>query len=820
MNSKDQMSVLMELEDKGWFNHSKMARTENGGVFYLMNDLIYRGELMNTESARLAYLQKAEMRNTNWFKELFRPTIQSNNSVSISSGTDRSRYYVSMSFLDDPGWSVSDKVRRYTANVNASYDISKWLTLGVSLNGSVRNQRAPGTLDRTADPVSGEYSRDFDINPFSYALNTSRTMSPDKTYIMNYAPFNILNEAKNNYIDLDMADMKYQMELTYKPVKGLDLSAIGAFRYVKSTQEHKITGNSNLAMAYRAAGDATIREKNKFLYRDPDNPDAVPEVVMPKGGFYNTTNNILKSYYFRASGNYNRLIANEHPFNIMVGSEVKSADRQSGFNNGYGFQWDRGGTPFVDYRIIQQLLLGGDNYYGLSQYYDRFVAFFATGSFSYKGRYTFNLTGRMDGSNRLGRSRDARWLPTWNVSGSWNMLEEEFMKHQDVVSTLSLRATYGLTATMGPADNALAVFRNSTTYRGDDGYKESQIYIESLQNKDLTWEKQYEFNFGFDFGVLRNRISLSTDIYSRRGFDLIGLIRTSGMGGQKWKYANYADMKSWGVEFTLNTKNIQRKDFSWTSNLTFAYNHNEITNLESTSSIFDLIVAEGAPLEGYPVRGLFSLQYKGLNGQGIPQFINEKGELTSTGINFQSTDPAYLKYEGSVDPTVTGGFDNQFKYKAWTLGLYFTFQAGNKLRLDPDFSASYGDYSAMPKDLKNRWMKPGDEHYTNVPAIPSSYQYANIENLDIAYNAYNYSDIRVANGGFLRLKELTLSYDFNGEWMKAIGMNRLQLRLVASNLWLIYADKKLNGQDPEFFQSGGVSMPLPRQLTLSIRTSF
>lgn len=820
MNSKDQMSVLMELEDKGWFNHSKMARTENGGVFYLMNDLIYRGELMNTESARLAYLQKAEMRNTNWFKELFRPTIQSNNSVSISSGTDRSRYYVSMSFLDDPGWSVSDKVRRYTANVNASYDISKWLTFGVSVNGSVRNQRAPGTLDRTADPVSGEYSRDFDINPFSYALNTSRTMSPDETYIMNYAPFNILNEARNNYIDLDMTDMKYQMELTYKPVKGLDLSAIGAFRYVKSTQEHKITGNSNLAQAYRAAGDATIREKNKFLSRDPDNPDAVPEVVMPKGGFYNTTNNILKSYYFRVSGNYNRLIANEHPFNIMAGSEVKSADRQSGFNNGYGFQWDRGGTPFVDYRIIQQLLLGGDNYYGLSQYYDRFVAFFATGSFSYKGRYTFNLTGRMDGSNRLGRSRDARWLPTWNVSGSWNMLEEEFMKHQDVVSTLSLRATYGLTATMGPADNALAVFRNSTTYRGDDGYKESQIYIESLQNKDLTWEKQYEFNFGFDFGVLRNRISLSSDIYSRRGFDLIGLIRTSGMGGQKWKYANYADMKSWGVEFTLNTKNIQRKDFSWTSNLTFAYNHNEITNLESTSSIFDLMVAEGAPLEGYPVRGLFSLQYKGLNGQGIPQFINEKGEQTSTGINFQSTDPTYLKYEGSVDPTVTGGFDNQFKYKAWTLGLYFTFQAGNKLRLDPDFSASYGDYSAMPKDLKNRWMKPGDERYTNIPAIPSSYQYANIENLDVAYNAYNYSDIRVANGGFLRLKELTLSYDFNGEWMKAIGMNRLQLRLVASNLWLIYADKKLNGQDPEFFQSGGVSMPLPRQLTLSIRTSF
>ena len=117
-------------------------------------------------------------------------------------------------------------------------------------------------------------------------------------------------------------------------------------------------------------------------------------------------------------------------------------------------------------------------------------------------------------------------------------------------------------------------------------------------------------------------------------------------------------------------------------------------------------------------------------------------------------------------------------------------------------------------------MKPGDEKYTNVPVIPSSYQYATIDNLDIAYNAYNYSDIRVANGGFLKLKEVSLSYDFAGNWMKTIGINKLQLKMVASNLWLIYADKKLNGQDPEFFQSGGVALPIPRQVTFSIRTSF
>lgn len=373
---------------------------------------------------------------------------------------------------------------------------------------------------------------------------------------------------------------------------------------------------------------------------------------------------------------------------------------------------------------------------------------------------------------------------------------------------------------MGPADNALAVFRNNTSFRGDDGYQESQIYIESLQNSELTWEKQYETNVGFDIGFLRNRISLSSDIYSRKGFDLIGLIKTSGMGGQKWKYANYANMKSWGIEFTLNTKNIERKDFSWTTNVTFAFNRNEVTNLTSTNSIFYLMAAEGAPLQGYPVRSLFSLQFQGLNEEGIPTFINEKGQLTSTEINFQSTDHTYLKYEGSVDPTVTGGIDNQFKYKRWAFSFFLTYQGGNKVRLDPDFSATYGDYTTMPKELKNRWMKPGDEQYTNVPVIPSSYQYATIDNLDIAYNAYNYSDIRVANGGFLKLKEVSLSYDFAGNWMKKIGINNLQLKMVASNLWLIYADKKLNGQDPEFFQSGGVALPIPRQVTFSIRTSF
>lgn len=164
--------------------------------------------------------------------------------------------------------------------------------------------------------------------------------------------------------------------------------------------------------------------------------------------------------------------------------------------------------------------------------------------------------------------------------------------------------------------------------------------------------------------------------------------------------------------------------------------------------------------------------------------------------------------------------DNSFSYKNWKFSFYLTYQFGNVVRLNPDFKSSYNDTQAMPKELKNRWLMAGDELYTNIPVIPNTLQLQNIENLKYAYNAYNYSDIRVAKGDFIRLKEMSLSYDFKGEWMKTIGVNNLQARLVASNLWLIYADKKLNGQDPEFFRAGGVAMPIPRQFTFTLRASF
>ncbi|MFV0291511.1 MAG: hypothetical protein ACK5IJ_11555, partial [Mangrovibacterium sp.] len=632
-------------------------------------------------------------------------------------------------------------------------------------------------------------------------------------YTMNYAPFSILNEAKYNYIDLDYLDSKIQAELTIRPMIGMELRGLGSLRYVKTTREHKIDENSNMANAYRAAGDATIREGNSFLYQDPDNPAALPEVVLPQGGFYNRDDNTLLNYYFRTTVGYNRIFNSLHNVNALAGQEIKYSDRTYSFNRGYGYQWGKGGIPFVDYRIIRQLLDGGFQYYGMSEDFDRFVAFFASLGYSYDERYTLNFTGRYDGSNRLGKAQSARWLPTWNVSGAWHIGNEDFMRNNKTISTLNLRATYGLTANMGPTSNAMAVFLNQIVYRPYQSEKENQIIISDLENQELTWEKQYEANVGFDFGLFYNRISLSGDVYRRQGFDLIGLVSTSGIGGQAYKAANYADMKSHGLEFTLNTKNVKSANFAWNSNLTFSYHKNEITNLYTSPRVIDVVKEEGGPMEGGPVKGLYSIPFERLNADGFPIVTDNDGHSSTTGVDFQGRELDFLQYEGPIDPKFIGGIDNTFKYKNWGLSVFFTYQAGNKIRLAPSFKSTYSDTQAMTRDMLDRWMLAGDEDHTNIPTIASKRQLNKNPYLAQSYNAYNYSSARVVDGDFVRLKDIVLTYDFATK-------RKMQLKLAASNVWLIYSDKRLNGQDPEFFSSGGVAMPVPRQYTLSFKVGL
>ena len=639
--------------------------------------------------------------------------------------------------------------------------------------------------------VSGEVKRDFDIIPFSYSMNTSRTLDPNAFYTRMYAPFNILHELDNNYIELGVNDFRLTGVLTYKPIRKVELSLLAGVQKTTTQQEHFIKDDSNQALAYRAMPTSTIRDKNPLLYKDPDNPYAFPISILPNGGIYERTDRDMFKWDMRAAAKYNDVFAENHIVNLYAGMETNSVDRHSTWFRGWGMQYSMGEVANYAYQAFKRGLEENTNYYTLE-----------------------NGTLRYEGTNSLGKSRSSRWLPTWNVSGSWNMHNESWFEQFNPTWThMTLRASYSLTGDRPSVSNAYSIIRAANAWRPFAGVNESMLYLYDLANQSLTYEKKHEINLGLSTGF----------IDKRNNFDLIGVATSQGIGGQVSKLGNIASMESHGVELSLTTRNIVTRDFSWTTNFIYSYSKNKVTDLKTTKRMMDLVAGNGFAQEGYPVRSLFSIPFKGLNEEGIPMFLDQDGNISTTGIYFQTSDPEklkFLKYSGSVDPTDVGSFGNIFRYKGITLNIYITYSFGNVIRLDPVFKNEYDDLTSTPKEFNNRWMHAGDENRTNIPVIASKRQNKNDAHLNYAYNAYNYSTERIAKGDFIRMKEMSIAYELPSKVVKALRMQKCNVKLQATNMFLIYADKKLNGQDPEFFNTGGVAAPTPKQFTLTLNLGF
>lgn len=841
LNSADQMSVAMEMLNKGYFQHTSASRAADGGPFSKMYNALYDYNpatdtyaLKNTATDRADFLNRYANANTDWFDILFRNSLMQEHSMSFSSGSEKFQTYASTSYLHDNGQTLGNNVDRFTANLRTNFKLSDKFSGEFIINGSIRDQKAPGTLTRVTDAVYGTFSRSFDINPYSYALNSSRALTPFNEngsldfFTRNYAPFNILNELENNYLELGQIDLKVQGGIKYKIIPSLTYSIDGAFRYAKTSRKHYIMDNSNMALAFRAAQDATTIGNNPFLYTNPDDLTKLPAVVLPEGGFFNQTNDDLKNYYFRQNMEFDKTINKDHRINVFGSMEVRYINRQYSRFDGVGYQYGNGGIVNPNYLYFKQGQEGAAPYFSMRYGADRFAAFALRAAYAYKDKYSVNATTRYDGSNLMGASRSARWLPTWNISGAWNIDQENFWGENTIISSARVRATYGLVANIGNADNTDAVFYNRLSRRPYANESETLTYISNLANSELTWEKLKEANLGFDLTFLKDRINLTVDLYQRNIYDLIGSLRTSGIGGEFTKTANYGKMKGNGVEFTLGANAVKGKGLNWRTQFNVAHNKNKITELQNTPRIIDLVRDNGGSIVGYSRGSLFSIQFAGLDhNYGYPTFIDESGNRNPY-VYLQSQNVAQLKYEGPTDPTLSGGFYNRFGYKNFSLSALFTFATGNYVRLSPDFSANYSDSYSMTKSMLNRWMLPGDEAFTKIPSILDPYTAAvvvtdaggNIISPRYPYNTYNFSTERIAKGDFIRFKQISLSYELPKKIASKIGASNAQISLVGNNIALLYADKRLNGQDPEFFGNGGVALPIPKQYTLSLKVGF
>lgn len=828
LNSGDEMSIYREMYEKGLIDITTSVKAQNYGAMGKMFALISDHQINWGPDGTLneEFLNQYENANTDWFDVLFNDySLQQQHAISFTSGTEKQNSYYSLSYLNDNGQTIADNVRRYAGTAKNSFIFTDKFSLDLKLTANYRDQKVPGTQNRDFDPITGRYRRDFDINPLSYALNTSRSIRPYDSegnleyFRRNYAPFNILRELQLNYINITVADVSTQADITYDILDNLTFRSAVQGRHASTQREHVIHENSNQAEAYRADDTQYIQDSNPLLFKDPDDPGAQPKVVLPEGGFNNVNEDELNYFYIRNSIDWSHTINDIHSINVLAGQEIKYTNRESRRVDGIGVVYENGGIVNTDPLMIDFLNRQGIRTYAIGIDRERFAGAFVNAGYSFREKYIFNGTVRYDGSNRLGKSRQARYLPTWNISGAWNLDKESFIDFS-WLNYLKLRATYGLSANLGPNTSALLNLRSGVTLRPTD--VESYLYIQDLENSNLTWEKLKELNVGLDFGIKDNSITGTLDFYNRDCFDLIGVLQTSGVGGNAYKTGNYADMKTRGAELAINTVNLKLKDFVWSSTFNIGYTQDRITRLEFNPRIGDAIVQGGAAVLGGPRRGLFSTKFAGLDSRGIPTFYDGTGEVA---YNYDLQDRENLRdilqYEGPAEPRGAGGLNNTFAYKGFTLSAFLSFKFDYKIRLDDAFSPRYTDFSSFSKSFVNRWVVPGDEQYTDIPVILDQRVIAT-QNPDFqsAYDLYNKSTARVADGTYVRLKTVRLGYMLPASWAKKIRATTAQISVEGQNLKLLYSDKKLNGQDPEFFSAGGVALPQPRLITTSISIGF
>jgi len=823
MNSKERMEFSEEQNAKNLIDFSDLNR-EYGAFGKLLADLAAKDPAQGStwlddfeENVR-----KYKLNNTDWFDVLFRNSLIQEHSLSISSGNDKAQYYFSGSYYNDNGQTIGQFANRYTANMRANFAVSNRLTIGAILSGSVRDQLIFGASE--SETENGITTREYDVNPYNYAINTSRAMRPYddngrlEYYKKDFAPFNILNEIRNNYINVGAIDLKLQSDIGYKFSPDLSYQGIYSARYSSTGLEHIITENSNYAESYRASYNEEIRQQNSRLYNDPDDDDQNPVSVLETGGLLIPVTTTANFYTMRNSLNWKPALQGKHYFDVLAGTEFRRKVYTDTEFTGWGFDVSKGRTAYPDYRAIKRdLLIDGKAYYRSDVYRYNDVAFYSNLAYSYKTLYNVSFSIRSDGSNRLGKSQRFRFLPTWVVGASWNIQEENFFKGITVIDFLKLRASYGLRGNVGGlgSPSLLAYYRSTTRFDGNDN--ERVIDIFSPENTDLQWEKEYMFNAAVEIGIF-NRHSASVEYYHRYNFDLIGDVETSRISGFPTKFVNFADMRNQGVDITLNTTNLTTQRMKWNTIFTIGYNKNTILKAYFNPTVNELTVYEGAALEGRPVNGLYSFRFAGLNTDGEPRFYDKNGNRTLI-IDQFSRDIGMLKYEGPRDPVATGGLTNSFSYKDLELSFLITYSYGNKIRLRSIFAYYYDDVQALDKDLVYRWQVPGDENYTSIPVVLDKEQRDRLtSNNQAPATFYNRSDIRVADGSFARLRNITLSYNLRGNLLQKAKIKGAQLQIQGQNLYL-WADPRLNGQDPEAITTG-ISIPAPTSVSMGVKLNF
>ncbi|MDO5979179.1 SusC/RagA family TonB-linked outer membrane protein [Flavivirga spongiicola] len=755
----------------------------------------------------------------------YQSQFQQQHNLSLSGGNDKSTFRTSINYTSSEGQNVGSETDRFLIDLVNNIKINDKVNIDLVGNVTFNNSESIPIDEGTFTTVS-PYERIYDESGNPLAVRTenisfgtnNQGLSGGKDPLIiqnqidaglldeNYYP---LQELKENKIETKDVSLRIQARVNAQLASYLNGSF--SFQY-----ESGSTRNDNLQGAEAWALKNLINNATPLSF-DGD----LTELNIPRGARLIETRSNRNSYTLRGQLDFNKTFG-DHEISALAGTEIRHIFRKSTVTDRFGFDENTLQFRFVNKGFIQNgnledvwhpngIIAGGipfnDNF---NETTDRFFSLFGNASYGYKNKYILSGSVRIDQSNLFGTNPEFRYKPFWSAGFKWRALEEDFI-NIDWLDQLDVRASYGINGNIsnqfGPFDIAQFLF---TPFIND----EQSLRIITPGINDLRWERTATTNIGLDLAFLNNRVNLGLDYYNRKTTDLLANSEADTTLGFASLVRNDANIDNNGIEVSLSTVNMRTKNFSWSTNITFRHNKNEVKEV-FTEEQSPARSAGRQNLTGAPANTFWVWDYAGLNEEGFPTIKKANGDIITidndinTGELFDAFDFEDRVDAGTTDPIYTGAITNTFNYKDLSLSFLFVGSGGHVLSRDSyNGTPFFIGAEFIHSDVTKAWRKPGDENTTNIPRLDGNvYAPGFIRN----------SNKNIVDGDYIRLREVILTYNLSGKWIKNTFDN-VTLNFRANNLFDI--TKNDFDIDPEAHGLGRRFFKVEPSYTFGINLNF
>ncbi|WP_083801809.1 SusC/RagA family TonB-linked outer membrane protein [Pedobacter sp. BAL39] len=730
--------------------------------------------------------------------------------LSLSGGANKSSYYISGNYTRDLPVFRENLGQSFFLTSNLTNKLfNDRLTLNIGINytysNSVNNPTAANTISTGVLGLRPyELLRDENGNNIERSIRFRDEVSQDfldKGYLpWTYSALDDLYAVDNQ---TSANRFRFNMDATTKLGEGLTFSVLGSLqRNLEVTED--ISSVDSYYVRDMVNYGTTINTAGKRVYG------------VPMGGTLRLANYDGWEYNLRGQLNVDKQLASFVKLNLIGGAEIRQTRYQSSNQVRYGFNPDTYSNLIVNPTANYTNVEGWSSQIGyndnLAKNINRALSYYSNAGLSFlNDKYVVSGSLRFDDYTLTGAARNQRAKPLWSAGVKWNAKMENFMQNVNWLDALSFRMTYGVAGTM-PKSAANVVVINTST---DNNTNEQIASIASPANNQISWEKVKTFNLGTDFAVLHGRLSFNVDIYQKRMSDILYRLPFNPTYGWTSLEFNSASMKGNGFELGMRMDVIKNKAYGWSSLFNFSYNTNEVTDNRIVKNTTTNLV-NGSFAVGLPLDYMYAYRWAGLDDKGQSQVYNKNGEIISSAVGNNMLSADDLVYQGRTTAPYFGAFNNDFRYKQFNLGVRISYSMGNVLRRSsvqnyPDY-VGYRGVIGSQKDLAERWRQPGDEDFTNVPGLKN-----------VSYNSlqrYTYSDLLTISGSYIRLQQISLSYNAPAALLKGSPFKSASFSASARNLGLIWTKNK-DGIDPAYLYTNNYNnLPPAKAFFISINTSF